>query len=298
MLPTRRDFRFRLPPSRVRNWHARGAHVSHFFNALSVFFPVGERFFIASVRNYRERVDDVELSAEIRAFIGQEAMHGREHEDYNRLLADAGMPAEALERAVARALALLQDYAPKSWQLSSTIALEHFTAVLADRLLADAAMLDGSQSQYRKLWLWHAIEETEHKAVAYDVWDQVMGQGVRAYALRSGGMVLTGAAFVALVAAFTAVMLANDPSLAGKRGGLAELSRFLVGRGGLIRSGLPAWLDYFRPSFHPWQHDNRDLLQRLNEVDPQPMPKAATATPRGKRATPQKPQPKRMAQAA
>jgi predicted metal-dependent hydrolase len=194
-------------------------------------------------------------------------MHGREHEDYNRLLAQAGFPVQKLERRVARLLKFTQAITPASWQLASTIALEHFTAILADRLLGDDALLRDSVEPFRDLWLWHSIEETEHKAVAYDVWQQAVGRGAGAYVLRAGGMVVTGAFFVSMIAAFSAEMIESDPALKGKRGGYLQLLKFLLGRGGLVRSGFPAWLDYFRPSFHPWQHDNRALLKKLDQIE-------------------------------
>ena len=280
MMPVRRDYRFKLPSRKLRNWHRDGVPVSHFFNALSVFFPVGERFFISSVRNYRGGIRNAELRKAVSAFIGQEAMHGREHQAYNQLLVDAGLPAEALERFVEKLLGAVQKSAPASWQLSATIALEHFTAILADRLLDDRRMLDGADAAFKNLWLWHALEETEHKAVAYDVWREVMGEGAEAYAVRSVGMLLTSAAFVTLVLGFSAVLIEQDMAEHPPRGqrlaAYRALSVFLLGRGGLMRSGFPAWLDYFRPGFHPWQHDNRELLRRLDEIAPAP-PKLAQA---------------------
>lgn len=94
MQPTRRDLHFKLSTESVSNWHAEGPQVTHFFNALSIFFPVGERFFIHTVRQYRERVTDPELQKAITAFIGQEAMHGREHEEVQRS-AHANWPADS-----------------------------------------------------------------------------------------------------------------------------------------------------------------------------------------------------------
>jgi predicted metal-dependent hydrolase len=274
MMPVRRDYRFKLSPRRLRNWHRNGVPVSHFFNALSMFFPVGERFFIGSVRNYRGSIRSAELRKAVSVFIGQEATHGREHQAYNRLLADAGLPADALERFVGKLLGVVQKSAPASWQLSATIALEHFTAILADRLLDDRRLLDGADPAFKKLWLWHALEETEHKAVAYDVWREAMGEGAEAYAVRSVGMLLTSAIFVTLVLGFSAVLIEHDMAdHAERRQRLAAyraLAAFLLGRGGLVRSGFPAWLDYFRPGFHPWQHDNRELLRRLDEIAPAP----------------------------
>jgi len=274
MMPVQRDYRFKLPPAKLRDWHRAGIPVSHFFNALSIFFPVGERFFISSVRNYRGSIGNAELRQAITAFIGQEAMHGREHEAYNRLLREAGLPAAALERLVEKLLGTMQKSTPASWQLSATIALEHFTAILADRLLDERRMLDGADAAFRRLWLWHALEETEHKAVAYDVWREVMGDDAKAYSIRSAGMLVTGTAFAILVIGFSAVLIENElADYPGRRRRLAayrSLGVFLLGRGGLVRSGFPAWLDYFRPNFHPWQHDNRELLRRIDEIAARP----------------------------
>ena len=91
MLPIRRDIRFALPAERIKNWHEQGPVVSHFFNALSLLFPQGELFFMDSVRHYRQRIDDPALKQEIQGFIGQEAMHSREHLAYNDLLQAAGL---------------------------------------------------------------------------------------------------------------------------------------------------------------------------------------------------------------
>jgi len=90
MMPVRRDLRFNLPPERACDWHAQGSHVTHFFNALSLLFPAGERFFMDSVRHYRDDIDDPVLKKQVLGFIGQEAMHTREHVEYNDLLQQAG----------------------------------------------------------------------------------------------------------------------------------------------------------------------------------------------------------------
>ena len=93
MLPIRRDIHFDLPAERIKNWHEQGPFITHFFNALSLLFPQGELFFMDSVRHYRQRIDDPELKQQIQGFIGQEAMHSREHVAYNDLMQAAGLAA-------------------------------------------------------------------------------------------------------------------------------------------------------------------------------------------------------------
>ncbi|MFT6593392.1 MAG: putative metal-dependent hydrolase, partial [Zhongshania sp.] len=179
--PVRRNLEFHLPKDRIGDWHAGGAHIAHFFNALSIFFPDGERFFIDSVRHYRDRIQDPELKESVRGFIGQEAMHGREHEEYNDALVEKGMPADRYGRIVIRLLKFFTRFTPKSAQLAGTIALEHLTAILANMVLSEPRSLAGSEPRYAAIWKWHALEETEHKAVAYDVYQQVLGGGLSGY---------------------------------------------------------------------------------------------------------------------
>jgi len=266
MMPIRRDLRFNLPADRIRDWHSHGPQVTHFFNALSVFFPVGERFFIASVRNYRDRVADPGLKKAVSVFIGQEAMHGREHERYNQLIQDGGMPVKGMERLVARVLGFAQKLTPQSWQLATTLALEHQTAILADLLLSNPDLLVGSDPAFRRLWQWHALEETEHKAVAYDVWNEAVGTSGVAYLVRGTSMVVTSLVFWALVATFSIRMIETDPATRRRPGGYLDLANFLFGRQGMFRASLPAWRGYFKRSFHPWQHDNRKLLDQMDAV--------------------------------
>lgn len=271
MQPVRRDFSFQLPADRIGDWHPEGPYVSHFLNTLSLFFPVGERFFIHSVRHYRDRITDPELQQAVTAFIGQEAMHGREHEAYNAAAAAAGYPVDRFENEVRGLLEFIKARLPKSSQLSATIALEHMTAIMADKLLAEHAILDNAEPHYAAIWNWHALEETEHKAVAYDVWTTVFGETPARYVERVSGLVLANVIFWPLVVRYYASIVRQDATL--KRGwrdrarGLARAGRFLfVSPGGLSRC-MPDLIDYFRPGFHPWDHDNRAFLSRIDALE-------------------------------
>src|SRR5256885_4428190 len=178
-----RDIHFDVAGLTPATWHPRGAHVSHWFNAMSIFFPEGEKFFIASVRKHQERVTDERLREDVKGFIGQEAMHGREHRVYNAWLAQHGYPVDKLEQGVIDLLAFTTRWTPRGSQLASTLALEHLTAIMADNLLGDPRVLEGVDPRISALWRWHAIEETEHKAVAFDVYRAAYG-GIRGYLRR------------------------------------------------------------------------------------------------------------------
>ncbi len=262
--PTRRDIKFDVPAEHIADWNKGSVHLSQFMNTLSIFFPVGERFFIDAVRQYRDQITEPELKKAVTAFIGQEAMHGREHEEYNELLFARVPEAAQVERIVFALLEQVKKLPPRM-RLSATIALEHFTAIMADGLLKETRVLDGAQPQYAKLWRWHALEETEHKAVAYDVWEAVMGRGTGAYVERSAGM-------VAATVIFWSIMIPAYVAVIRREGKLTDLKgwRFLVQN---IATTVPffprllkPYMDYFRRDFHPWDHDNRHFLENIDEV--------------------------------
>ena len=265
MIPTRRDLHFKLRPSSVSNWHAKGPYITQFTNAMSIFFPEGERFFIHTVRHYRNHIHEPQLKKAVTAFIGQEAMHGREHDEHNRLLNRAGLPADELEKQVKKFLVMLEEHLSPAAQLSITIAQEHFTAIMSEIVLTDPRILAGADARLKAMWRWHALEEIEHKAVAFDVYETVMGRGIKAYALRNTSLVITTLGFLSLVLYYQQRMLKADSHPRSWRDFAAFAKFMLVSPALLPKLALP-WLAYFRPGFHPWDHDNRHLLKEMNTL--------------------------------
>lgn len=265
IMPVRRDLHFNLPAERITDWNANGKHLSLFMNTLSLYFPVGERFFMDAVRHYRERITDPELKKAVTGFIGQEAMHGREHQEYNEALFAAVPQTAGMERWVGRLLKLLQKWLPASMQLSATIALEHFTAIMADGLLKQPRILAGAEPRYAALWRWHALEETEHKAVAYDVWTTVKGRGPLAWFERCLGLLLATLILWTIFTVHYLAILGQQRLLTDWRG-WGSLFSVLLGRVGFIRKLILPWADYFRPGFHPWDHDNRHFLGEMDAL--------------------------------
>ncbi|MDE1181762.1 metal-dependent hydrolase [Paraburkholderia sp.] len=291
MMPVRRDLRFALPPERARDWHKLGPHVTHFFNALSLLFPAGERFFMDSVRNYRDQIEDPVLKKQVLGFIGQEAMHTREHVEYNDLLQAAGLPAHKLDRRLAALLNLNRKVLPKSFQLAMTVALEHYTAMLAAILLEDDTRVAGSVDGYRQMWIWHALEETEHKSVSYDVWNTVLKPGMGRYLIRTGVMLVVTLLFWLIVFDFHVRLIVADRKRGGHLRGMWQVVKFLYGpRHGVFPNIALEWLRFFKPGFHPWDHDNRAQLARIDgliaDVDATnaASPSALKANRRGVRA--------------
>ena len=150
--------------------------------ALSASFPPGERFFIDSVRHYQKEITDPELKAAVRAFIGQEAHHSKEHEALNGYMQARGINLKRLEREVMWLMNVLRKRLSPERQLAHTVAVEHFTALMAEEFLLKYDALEEMDPRMAPIWAWHAIEESEHKAVAFDVYQQVSGN----YLIRAG----------------------------------------------------------------------------------------------------------------
>jgi len=256
----KRDIRFDLEETDIRRWHPAGLHVSQFFNALSLFFPEGESFFIDAVMHFRDHIKDPKLAEQVKGFLGQEAMHSREHRRYNRALVQAGLPAKELEDWLVRRLNFVRSWATPEEQLAITIALEHFTAIMANEVLSDPRILEGADPRMAAIWRWHAIEETEHKAVAYDVYRDVCGEDGLAYWRRARVMVMTTVTFWSFVFLYHLRLLRADKK-ATDVGGWWSVFKWLWIYPGNMRNLVRPWLDYFRRDFHPWQHDNHEYVE-------------------------------------
>ncbi len=245
------------PGSVPRDWYGNDAHLSTFFNGLSLLFPEGEKFFVQSVRHFSNRLTDPDLKRRVAAFIGQEALHSAEHSSFNSMLRAQGDELVVqLEREVRWLLILGHRALTPRAQLAVTCALEHYTAILAEQLLALPDHQAAIDDALRPLWLWHALEESEHKAVAFDVFTAVGG----GYTTRVAMMLLATVFFVAEVANFHTRLLAQRGRLLDARGWRGTIA-FLWGRQGLFRRLVGPYLDYFRPGFHPDDRDTRALVE-------------------------------------
>ncbi|MEN8720563.1 MAG: metal-dependent hydrolase [Oceanococcaceae bacterium] len=264
VMPVRRDMKFPFPAERIHDWTGAGVHHTLFMNAMSLVIPVGERFFIDAVRHYRDQITDPELKKAATAFIGQEAMHGREHDEYNAHMIARLPDAGVFEARVKSLLDFFKDNTPPSMRLSGTIALEHITAIMADRYLREPFFAKNAEDSYHALWHWHALEETEHKGVAYDVWEATQGKGAPAYVVRAFGLALATSVFWAMVIPHYLQLVRKEGKLFDLKG-WAQFAKFNFGKTGFLRKMALPWFDYYRPNFHPWDDDNSHFLKDIEE---------------------------------
>ncbi|CEI52106.1 metal-dependent hydrolase [Acinetobacter bereziniae] len=270
--PVRRmDFNFDDVPE---YWANDSAGITHFMTALSALFPDGEKLFIDSVRAVRYHPaikDNQALQKEISAFIGQEAMHTKEHENFNASAKRFGHDVEKYERETG---ALIQG--ARKWfarvvkpfgmtqemvDLTATTALEHFTATIASQLLVNEhiqkLMTDPTMSY---MWYWHAVEENEHKAVAFDVYEAVFGKGIKAYGLRTTALVVSMVLIFMAQSSFVVRLLKEDGKLNLKELGIIYKYAYSPSKG-IITGMTKEMLAYFKPGFHPNDLDTVSLLE-------------------------------------
>ncbi|ATQ44176.1 metal-dependent hydrolase [Caulobacter mirabilis] len=270
-----RDYRFaRETPPHPRWWLNGDMVATAFFNAMSATFPLGERFFMDAVKMHREHADGV-LKEQISAFLFQEAMHSREHVVFNEIAEKAGYDMSPLENRAKKVLSFARKRKPIQ-QLAATCALEHFTAILAHALLADDRYLEGAPSEAQELWRWHAMEEIEHKAVAFDTYLAATKTWTpfQRWLLRARSMIHASILFY--------IAIGRNMGDVYKQDGQDNIrtwfrtANYLLFKPGVVSKIAGIYFDYYRPGFHPWDHDDRTLLAKAESMLSRP-PVAAAA---------------------
>ncbi|WP_102144386.1 metal-dependent hydrolase [Mycobacterium hubeiense] len=232
---------------------------SHFVAGLSGGFPPGEEAFIRSVRRFADQITDPVLKKRVAGFIGQESMHGQEHRRLNERLIDMGYGIEWFDRdSVIQAQKRFEQRIKDHTHLAMTAAAEHYTAVLAQRVLSsDEVQAIPGEPEVWNLLNWHALEELEHKSVAFDVYRATGGSEARRIAVM--------ATMIALTFPFTlsalAVSVARDPQARRQPVRLAR-EAYRLFTGPLFKGLMPELAKYLRPGFHPDDIDTSALLER------------------------------------
>jgi uncharacterized protein len=258
-----RGFRSVNLSSPERHWVRDDPFATAFFNALSAVFPRGEAFMISSLLPYQNNVPEP-LASDIRGFIEQEAGHSREHIAMNKGLIAAGYDVAPLESAIRKFVATFQKTSNLT-KVAATMCIEHITAIVAAEVLKNEHHLDNSNAELKELWLWHAVEEVEHKAVAFDTWMYLTRDwsGVRRWATRSTLMILISATFLYNRSRGQIELLRQDGFSLGQA--LRGILKSGFGKGGIGRNVTKPWLHFLKPGFHPWNIDDSALILQGEE---------------------------------
>ena len=257
-----RNRQYDLGESLSKDWFDNEPFITAFFNSMSMTFPLGEKFFIDTVRAFADKIDDPKLQKEIRGFCGQEGLHRREHQRYNETLCEArGYDLDKLETSIKQRIAYGWKHFSALELLAKTTAAEHITAIFADTLLRHKQLLAGADPDMQALWVWHCSEEIEHKGVAFDVYTAMEGtRKQRILAMLEVTITLSKDVLFGAVH-----MLKRNGELWNFKVWKRGLS-YLFGKQGLLRLMWPSYKEFYRRDFQPWGHDNREILATQQET--------------------------------
>ena len=247
-------------PEKIKAHYTESTLMSHFLTALSMSFPQGERFFVETVRNVRDQIHDEQLQKDISGFIGQEAHHARAHEQFNQLVQSSEYHLKKFEKAYEQEMIRLRTLSQRR-QLAATVALEHFTAMMAGYMLQyPNVMFKGLSENMKNLWLWHAVEEIEHKHVAFDVYQQVFAN----LAQRRRSMRTITVGFITSTIVMTSHLAWQDrKNTLYSPAQLLKNAQTLLGLTQMTWRLLPDYLAFYKASFHPSEIDQQDLLTEV-----------------------------------
>jgi len=233
-------------------WFGGDPFKTRLFDAMSTIFPEGERYFISCVRDYRDQVTDPQLQRDIKDFIRQEGQHGIVHSQYNDRLKAQGIDVDMLEGRMRHLMFnVIRKYVPKAATLADTAAAEHMTAIMAHGFFERKEVLESADRRMRAMYAWHAMEEIEHKAVAFDVMQKVAKVG---YVRRTVAMAIVTIAFNIHALMIARYMLQVDGFSRWQRMKMfAKGLAWMFGPGGLYMPMFGHYIQYFKPGFHPWQ---------------------------------------------
>lgn len=235
-----------------RFWFAGDPFRTRMFDALSLTFPDGERYFIECVRLFRDKITDPDLQQRVSDFIRQEAQHGIAHDKMNQVMREQGMPVDKFIIVMKKMFKFELSKRSPQYNIAMTAAAEHLTALMAETFYSRKETLADAHPYVRALFAWHAIEEMEHRDVAFDVMKQVgnVPESTRKFAL-----------------GFTTVLMLNftvyRANIMLKHDGFSRLERikmtakglpWFIGKNGMLTAMKSQYLDWFKKDFHPSQH--------------------------------------------
>lgn len=245
------------------HWFLGNSWATHFSNAMQIIFPPGEHLFIRSVKAHMDKVTNPDLKKRVKGFIGQEVQHSQEHKKFWAVMEKQGLNvkqfADWFEKIAfgfiePASIRLFGKVAP----LSITAAAEHYTAIMAEMSFREDGIskMDKIPEQMQTMLLWHAAEEIEHKAVAFDVLQLVDDSELT----KIIGMIVASGGLWFFVFAGMIHLMINDKEVTLEKA-LSDLPEFLFGQGQFAINILSRLFDYFKPGFHPDDHDTNQIVQ-------------------------------------
>ncbi|MEW6169158.1 MAG: metal-dependent hydrolase [Pseudomonadota bacterium] len=242
-------------------WMNNDPWTTHWWNAILAAVPEGERWVMQAVRRNLSRLDNEEVRKAAIGFIKQEHYHAREGEALNDALRAQGVAIDQVEAGFLKIRGLIEKLFGDGMQLSLVAAFEHFTGTISSLFVDHPELMKGMDPAVASMMAWHMVEETEHKSVSYDVFQDAVGS----YPKRVAGLVIATVVFLAMTEYQRLYLVYKDGQLFNWRSALRALS-FQYVYPGVMRRLASRYLPYYLPGFHPWDDDNRAKIQSWKRV--------------------------------
>ncbi|PCJ44018.1 MAG: metal-dependent hydrolase [Moraxellaceae bacterium] len=250
-----RKMQFDFKDINTANFWGGNSIVSSFFAVMSATFPPGEKEFIESVRLFKDRISNAELQKEIKEFIGQEGQHSFQHRQLNYAFDEQGWNTPKIEAKLRDKISWLNKYLSAESRLARTVSFEHITAIMSEFFLSNQDVLNDLPESLKSLFLWHTVEEIEHKSVAFDVY-QTLVDDRNHLRLHMALVTIDFSLTMLYYQVMTHILARSLPSGRDVKGAWT----FFFGVKGMIRNMRKPYLDFYRKDFHPWDVDNSELI--------------------------------------
>lgn len=241
---------------------------SAYFASLSIFLTYGEDLVIDTARYHRDFIQDPLLKQRVTSLIGQEAIHSKMHEEMNDAYMEIDLPVKFFRFLASKVFDYGFNRLPQPMKLSLMAGIEHFTAVLAEYMMNHEEIFFRSHDEkQRAIWMWHMLEESEHKDIAFDVFQTLSNN----YWLRIAGFFPALITILVLISvASTIVPFYRKPSNLISWSYWKDIPHsfsLIFGlKDGVYGSTVKHIFDYLRPDFHPNDHDTTEFLEYYKDT--------------------------------
>ena len=224
-------------------WHPGRPEWSHMANGASLAMPYLEPFLIKTVREALKQASNQGLKDAVHGFMAQEGHHYRNHRRYNEILKRHYPDLAEVEAEMDMDYRHFQTRGLR-WRLAYTAGFETMTMGITEWLIRQRSdLFQNSDPSVASLILWHMVEETEHKSVAFDLYNDLFG----AYWPRFWGLIY-GSWHVAACSRKAYIRMLKRDGLWGKLSSRLKVyqmvARFLI-------HTSPSMLKSLLPGYHP-----------------------------------------------
>lgn len=243
-----------------RYWFCNDPWLTHWMNAVFGNVPVGERFVMKATRKQLEKISDPAIRRAAISFIKQEGSHANAHEALNAVVESQGVPIQKSQFLIAKIFKSYEDYMPDVMKFAFAATGEHFTATLSTTMLENPELWDQTPDQVAALAFWHFVEEIEHKSVSFDIYKNTTGDSAYSYVVLMATLALGISTLATALHASWLYLIWKDGQITNVRSALKAARRMLLKPGVFRRTFLSQTLPFLSPKFHPWDHDNREMI--------------------------------------